>query len=138
MDVVVPLLNLLSPKCVSAKTDEELPIFGKSPAAFLDSIACDNPYISQIRGFGYVLADTSKCLVHDLLSIKQDEVSSSQHEDVSFANKSFLSPGKVVKAFFALVEESVEILLQECVWEEEPTIYEITVKREGVQVCFPC
>lgn len=130
VDLVVALPNLLSSKLIAKKPDEPL-LPGQSSAAFLDSIACDNPYISPLPGFGYVLADPAKTLVHDLLSIKQDDVSSAQHEDVSFASKSFLSPGKVMKTFFNLVEESVDILLEDCVWEEEPTIYEISAKREG-------
>ncbi|XP_054768971.2 putative nucleotidyltransferase MAB21L1 [Lytechinus pictus] len=130
VDIAVVLSNLLSPKCLEKSSQEPL-LQGQQPAAFLDSAACDNPYISPLSGFGYVLADTEKLLLHDLLSIKQDEVSSAQHDDVSFSNRSFLSPGKVVKRFANLVEESVEILLEECIWEEEPTVYEISVKREG-------
>eukprot|EP00057_Strongylocentrotus_purpuratus_P010947 XP_011665421.1 PREDICTED: uncharacterized protein LOC105438823 [Strongylocentrotus purpuratus] len=132
VDVAVVLSNLLSPKCL-AKSSQDPPLQGQGqlPAAFLDSAACDNPYISPLFGFGYVLADPEKLLIHDLLSIKQDDVSSAQHDDISFSNKSFLSPGKVVKRFANLVEESVEILLEECVWEKEPTVYEISVKREG-------
>ncbi|XP_072174598.1 protein mab-21-like 3 [Diadema setosum] len=131
VDIAVVLSNLLTSKCISNPDDERNLTVQQFSSAFLDSAACDNPYISSLPGFGYVLTDASKSLTHDLLSIKQDDVSSAQHESLDFANRSFLSPGKVIKRFLSLVEESIEILLAECVWEEEPTIYEISVKREG-------
>lgn len=120
-DCVVILHSLTSNKSLQT-TDE-----GTCNSVFLDSSACDNPYVSKLPGYGFLVVDENKTLVHNLTSEQNDPVNSEQLVE----NECFLCPKKVTSVFFKAVQRAVKELQDEQWWEEEPSVFEVNVFRQG-------
>ena len=123
-DVVVTLPNILTPKTLTSKDQN------RSANSFIDTCTCDNPYVDQLPGFGYVVTDPNITFCHDLLSDHDDIVSSVIHEN--FVSHGYLSPVKVLDLFGELVQKAVDKLEAECWWEREPTVYQVDVEKQGM------
>ena len=123
-DILVPLPNILTPKILTRKSE-----FTNS-CSFIDSCACDNPYINAVRGFGFVVTDPNLTFSHDLVSSDRNDCVSSDIQE-SFDSHAYLSPIRVLEIFHRLIQQAVDKLEQECWWEREPTIYQVQVEKQG-------
>lgn len=121
IDCVVRLHSLTSSKLL-LKPDERC-----NNSVFLDSSGCDNPYVQNLPGYGFLLVDENKTLVHNLTSERTDQV----HSEQVVENEKFLCPKKVYSIFFKCINRAVEELQDEQWWEEEPSVFEVKVSRQG-------
>ncbi|XP_038057461.1 protein mab-21-like 2 [Patiria miniata] len=116
-DVLVPLRNLLTRKRQDVSGDEKC-------FTYTDSCQSDNPYVAPLPGFGFLRTDPAVTFLQDLCGREEDE------------QGSLLMPGKVLRRFCRLLEEAVNALEQECFWEREPTVYQVTVELQGPAVAL--
>ncbi|KAJ8022173.1 Protein mab-21-like 2 [Holothuria leucospilota] len=124
-DAVVKLPHLTSNKALGPGDD-----FPRPTSFFIDSSSCDNPYVNKLPGFGYLVVNEDKTLLHNLLSDRDDVVNS----DKILEKESFVCPKKVMSVFYKSIQRAVQVLEEKQWWEEEPSVFEVKVKKQDPSV----